>query len=102
MATPSVPYTETVIEGTPVLELGIWRQNWIVGVATAQEVSDRLALKASDIRSQRNVLLTQSDWTQVADAPVDQQAWATYRQALRDVTQQPGFPIQITWPTQPE
>ena len=36
------------------------------------------------MRAKRNELLAQSDWTQVADAPVDQQAWATYRQALRD------------------
>jgi len=36
------------------------------------------------MRSQRDALLVASDWTQVADAPVDREAWATYRQALRD------------------
>ena len=36
------------------------------------------------MRHHRDRLLAESDWTQVADAPVDQQAWATYRQALRD------------------
>ena len=36
------------------------------------------------MRIERNRLLADSDWTQTADAPVDQQAWATYRQALRD------------------
>ena len=36
------------------------------------------------MRNHRNRLLAESDWTQVVDAPVDQQAWATYRQALRD------------------
>ena len=36
------------------------------------------------MRIQRDKLLVESDWTQVADAPVDKQAWATYRQALRD------------------
>ena len=46
------------------------------------------------MRNHRNRLLAQSDWTQVADAPVDQQAWATYRQALRD------FPA--TWTAGPE
>jgi hypothetical protein len=54
------------------------------------------------VRFERNARLNASDWTQVADAPVDQTAWATYRQALRDVTQQSGFPWTITWPTQPE
>ena len=49
----------------------------------------------------RNCLLVQSDWTQVADAPVDQAAWATYRQALRDIPEQAGFPNTINWPTEP-
>lgn len=46
------------------------------------------------MRLHRDRLLKESDWTQVADAPVDQQAWATYRQALRD------FPA--TWTPGPE
>lgn len=53
------------------------------------------------IRAKRNKLLAESDWTQVADAPVDKAAWATYRQALRDITEQGGFPNTVTWPTQP-
>jgi len=42
-----------------------------------------------------------SDWTQTPDAPVDQQAWAEYRQELRDLPQQAGFPTEITWPVKP-
>jgi len=57
--------------------------------------------KAGQVRADRNVKLTASDWTQVADAPVDKQAWATYRQALRDVTTQSGFPWTVTWPDAP-
>jgi hypothetical protein len=56
---------------------------------------------ATEARSKRNTLLEASDWTQVADAPVDQAAWATYRQALRDITAQAGFPTDISWPAQP-
>lgn len=56
---------------------------------------------SSQIRTKRNALLQQSDWTQVADAPVDQAAWATYRQALRDVTTQEGFPEAVVWPIAP-
>ena len=52
-------------------------------------------------RSKRNSLLAASDWTQVADAPVDQAAWATYRQALRDIPTQAGFPKTIDWPAVP-
>jgi hypothetical protein len=67
------------------------------GAKTAKDTE-----QAKAIRSQRTEKLKDSDWTQVADAPVDKAAWATYRQALRDVTQQSGFPWTIDWPTQPE
>jgi len=52
-------------------------------------------------RESRNLMLSESDWTQVADAPVDKAAWAAYRQALRDIPQQAGFPTSITWPVKP-
>jgi hypothetical protein len=58
--------------------------------------------QAKAIRSQRTDKLKGSDWTQVADAPVDKAAWAAYRQALRDITAQSGFPWDTQWPTQPE
>ena len=54
------------------------------------------------VRAERNELLTTSDWTQVDDSPVDKSAWVTYRQLLRDVPSQAGFPTNITWPTKPE
>ena len=56
---------------------------------------------AAQARSKRNQLLTASDWTQIPDVPVDQAAWATYRQELRDITSQEGFPEAITWPVAP-
>ncbi len=59
------------------------------------------AEQAKSVRTSRGEKLKDSDWTQVADAPVDQAAWATYRQALRDVTGQEGFPWTIEWPEQP-
>ena len=52
------------------------------------------------IRFIRNMRLAESDWTQVADAPVDRAAWATYRQALRDLPAQTGDIKQ--WPVKPE
>jgi len=72
--------------------------------ANAQEVAYKAqkdAEQAKSMRDQRNTKLAESDWTQVADAPVDKEAWATYRQALRDITTQEGFPWTVTWPTQP-
>ena len=57
--------------------------------------------EASEVRAQRDALLAETDWTQVSDAPVNAQAWADYRQALRDVPEQPGFPGDIEWPAKP-
>lgn len=53
------------------------------------------------MRNNRNQALSASDWTQLADAPVDKVAWATYRQSLRDITLQTGFPWTIDWPVAP-
>jgi hypothetical protein len=59
------------------------------------------AEQAKSVRASRDEKLKGCDWTQVADAPVDKAVWATYRQALRDVTTQTGFPWTITWPDAP-
>jgi len=72
------------------------------GVFTAPVIVVSDEEKAQQVRSRRDSLLTESDWTQVADAPVDKTAWATYRQLLRDVTLQDEFPTTIAWPTKPE
>ena len=53
------------------------------------------------VRRERDRLLAASDWTQVADAPVDSAAWAVYRQALRDVPQDFDSPDDVVWPTPP-
>ena len=67
-----------------------------------QEAKDALdAQQAKNMRDQRNEKLKDCDWTQLADAPVDQAAWSTYRQALRDITLQSGFPWEIQWPVAP-
>ena len=60
------------------------------------------AEQAKAVREDRNRRLAETDWTQLADAPVNAQAWATYRQALRDVTAQAGFPWDIAWPEKPQ
>jgi len=59
------------------------------------------AERAASVRNQRTQLLKDSDWTQIADSTADKAAWATHRQALRDITTQAGFPWTIDWPTQP-
>jgi hypothetical protein len=59
------------------------------------------AEQAKSVRATRDDKLAETDWTQVADAPVDKTVWATYRQALRDITAQSGFPWTVTYPDKP-
>lgn len=58
-------------------------------------------LTASGAIRRRDKLLAASDWTQLADATVDREMWAAYRQALRDIPQQAGFPADVEWPVEP-
>ena len=91
---------------------GKWYTKYVLGpvftdgetTATEQEVAYKAskdAEQAKSVRATRGEKLADSDWTQVADAPVDKAVWATYRQALRDVTAQSGFPWTVTWPDAP-
>lgn len=64
----------------------------------------RAAHLSTMVRAQRDQLLTETDWTQLADSPLDETAtviWQSYRQALRDIPQQPGFPLTVDWPEKP-
>lgn len=76
------------------------RNGKLTDIAPADEMTEVEKL-ADAARVKRNHLLKFSDWTQVPDAPVNRQDWATYRQALRDITLQDGFPENINWPTEP-
>jgi hypothetical protein len=57
--------------------------------------------KWEQIKLWRNAQLKESDWTQVADAPTDKAAWATYRQALRDLPAQGGLADAAEFPVAP-
>jgi len=55
---------------------------------------------AAAARAQRDSLLASTDWTQLPDVPqATREAYAVYRQALRDVPEQEGFPTDINWPS---
>ena len=57
-------------------------------------------LQAEAIVFKRNKLLANSDWTQLPDVTTPK-GWVTYRQALRDITDQTGFPNKVIWPATP-
>lgn len=63
------------------------------------------AQQSSLVKNQRDQLLSQSDWTQIPNnplTPAKQQEWAVYRQELRDITSQSGYPFNVIWPVQPK
>ena len=64
----------------------------------ADRENDRLANKA---RVERDSLLAETDWMALSDVTMSD-AMTAYRQALRDIPSQAGFPSSVTWPTKPE
>ena len=115
-ATPQNHYQFSMRQGVEQLD-GKWYTKYILGpifvdnedaTAVEQEAAYKAqkdATQAESVRSQRTQLLKDSDWTQLDDTPFDnakKMAWANYRQALRDIPDQAGFPWDIQWPTQPE
>jgi len=91
--------TQKLVSCAPVVENGF---AYVVEVAdkTEAEIAADVASKEAQVRAARDRALSASDWTQVADAPVDQQAWATYRQALRDLPSAEGWP-DVELPSEP-
>jgi hypothetical protein len=101
---PSVDYTKNVKEGIPVKQGSDWVQVWEVTDATPSEIADRTNQQANSVRDEREQKLAACDWTQLDDTPLSNTtkvAWAAYRQALRDIPSQSGFPWNVTWPQQP-
>lgn len=79
----------------------ITTNSWVDARTDQQKYNDA----ASEILKTRNVYLYSSDWTQIPNNPLTtqkQEQWAVYRQQLRDITTQSGYPFNVVWPTQPE
>ena len=73
------------------------KKEWAVDIATAETA----------VRTQRDLLLTKTDWTDTLSAKTRLGEsvycqWQEYRQALRDITAQPGFPLEVVWPVYPK
>lgn len=95
------PATQNLNQVNPILVDGEWLQAWEVTDFSSEEIAERTEAKAAEVRADRNQRLAACDWTQLPDSPADHEAWAVYRQALRDLTAQAGFPWNINWPEEP-
>ena len=96
--------TQTLAEGAPVLNAGVWRQTWNISSLSAELIATKLALREHTQRTRRDQELDSCDWVVTMHKELGTEipsAWLTYRQALRDLPAQAGFPDSITWPTKP-
>lgn len=75
------------------------KDNFATYLANAKILDEKNA--EAEVRAKRNALLTESDAMMVSDRPTDKEAWAEYRQALRDITKQAGFPYDVEFPAKP-
>jgi hypothetical protein len=113
-ATGGTVYQYSMRQGVEQQSDGKWYTKYVLGpifadtpdaTAAEQEAAYKAmkdAEQAKAVRDTRSQKLKDCDWTQLADTPVDKAVWATYRQALRDIPTQSGFPWVINWPAQPE
>jgi hypothetical protein len=104
--TEQLPHTQSYKDvGLTKHEDGIWRDTFVVRDATPEEITERTEIEKNRILRLRNKELRYSDFSQVADAPDYVKAklseWNAYRQALRDLPSQQGFPWEVTIPTKP-
>jgi hypothetical protein len=99
---PTVTRYQTAYKDGVEQVAGKWVWKWSISEMSAEAIASKDAEAAKAVRSSRDAKLAETDWTQVADAPVDQAAWAAYRQELRTLPEQAGFPHEITWPSKPE
>lgn len=96
-------YTKDVLEVTPTLSGSVYVQTYEISDADETTINTRKEIKWSEIREQRNQLLSECDWTQFQDSPItgsELTQWQTYRQELRNITTQEN-PYNIVWPTKP-
>jgi hypothetical protein len=71
---------------------------------TADELAADVANKATEVRAKRDELIAETDWIVIKSLELGQSvpsAFEVYRQALRDVPAQSGFPFNVTWPVKP-
>jgi len=93
-----------VVPGIPIKQDGFWVQSWDIVDMTEVEVQELNNSQASYTREKRDILLQKSDlsvlraYEQGIPAPVE---LVEYRQQLRDITLQNGFPWQVEWPIKP-
>jgi hypothetical protein len=92
---------QTVVRQGVVMIGDKWHTNYVAVDLSPEACTALDDQQAASVRTDRTQRLAACDWTQLSDAPVDSAAWAAYRQSLRDISAQPGFPWTVDWPVAP-
>lgn len=101
---PKVDHTKNVTEVDPVKTGDAWVQTWQVTDASQEEIEQRTESQATSVRYERDQKLAECDWLVIKAYETNSNipaVWELYRQALRDVPQQEGFPWAVVWPEKP-
>ena len=97
--------THKLVERTPLFDGQSWIQQWAVEAISQDEIDARNAQQAASVRADRNARIAATDWLVTKAVEIGQlpnYSIAAYRQALRDIPSQPGFPWDIIWPEAPK
>jgi hypothetical protein len=101
---PEMSYTQDAVENNPIFYDNEWHQTWIVYDLSQEEIDARTSQKANEVRSQRDNLLQATDWRVIKATETntpESAEWMQYREDLRNIPQQEGFPWTVIWPLQP-
>lgn len=85
----------------PFLVDGVWTQGWEILDRDEEDITKSVEDKKREVRAQRTRLLEETDFYGFSDITMTSEM-SIYRQALRDVPSQEGFPTAVVWPTKPE
>jgi hypothetical protein len=101
---PLASDTQHIVRELPEFVDGVWRDRLVLKDFTPEEIEQFTPNKVAQLKLERSRQLYETDWTQVPDNPLppaDREAWRVFREELRNLTSQTGFPWNIVWPTPP-
>lgn len=95
------PATQKLVKSSqPSLISGSWVLTKSIEAKTAEQITSDTATQAMQVRGIRDQRLAQTDWCALVDVTMSAEMTA-YRQALRDLPGQEGFPYTVSWPEKP-
>ena len=103
VAPPEVTKTQVANHTGDIVQVdGRWQREWAIRNKSEEEIAADIEFEARSVREKRDKLIADTDWMALSDNTLTA-AWATYRQALRDITDHANFPYlgEDDWPVEP-